>query len=59
MIVLDESGFVSRFDGIKTSASRLDERRALWREFVASYGLEAWIVDLARDPGREQRLATA
>jgi hypothetical protein len=60
MIVLDESGFAARFAGMKASAaSRLEERRALWREFIASHGLEAWIVDLARDPGREHRLATA
>jgi len=59
LVVLDESAFAARFAGVQGSARRLEERRALWRDFVASYGLEAWIVDLAPDPGRERRLAPA
>ena len=46
-VVVDESPYVERFAGDASLASRLEERRRLWREFVAGYGLEADLVELA------------
>jgi hypothetical protein len=46
IIAIDESGFAARFSQDRTLAHRLGERRSLWRDFVAGYGLEAWFVDL-------------
>jgi hypothetical protein len=46
IVALDESAFASRFARDSALAHRLDERRSLWRDFVAGYGLEAWFVDL-------------
>jgi hypothetical protein len=47
IIAVDESGFAARFSHDRTLAHRLEERRSLWRDFVAGYGLEAWFVDLS------------
>jgi hypothetical protein len=46
-VVVDESPYLERFAGDASLASRLDERRRLWRDFVAGYGLEADLVELA------------
>jgi hypothetical protein len=46
-VVVDESPYVERFAGDSSLASRLEERRRLWRDFVAGYGLEADLVELA------------
>jgi len=46
-VVVDESPYVERFAGDASLASRLEERRRLWRDFVAGYGLEADLVELA------------
>ena len=46
IIAIDESGFAARFSQDRTLAHRLAERRSLWQDFVAGYGLEAWFVDL-------------
>ena len=40
-IVVDEAPYADRLAGDASLAPRLEERRRLWREFVASYGLEA------------------
>jgi hypothetical protein len=45
-VVVDESPYVERFAGDASLASRLEERRRLWRDFVAGYGLEADLVEL-------------
>jgi hypothetical protein len=45
-IVVDESPYAARFAGDASLASRLDERRRLWRSFVAGYGLEADLLPL-------------
>ena len=45
-VVVDESPYAQRFASDGSFASRLEERRRLWREFVAGYGLEADIVAL-------------
>lgn len=45
-VVVDESPYAERLAGDSSLASRLDERRRLWREFVAGYGLEADLVAL-------------
>jgi hypothetical protein len=47
-IVVDESPYAERMVRDSSLEARLDERRRLWREFVAGYGLEADLVDLAR-----------
>jgi hypothetical protein len=47
-IVVDESPYAERMVRDSSLGARLDERRRLWREFVAGYGLEADLVDLAR-----------
>ena len=45
-IVIDESPYAARFGSDPSLASRLDERRRLWRNFVAGYGLEADLLPL-------------
>jgi hypothetical protein len=47
-VVVDEAPYVDRLAGDRTLAPRLEERRTLWRRFVAGYGLEPDLVDLAR-----------
>jgi hypothetical protein len=47
-VVVDESPYAERFAGDGSFASRLEERRRLWREFVAGYGLDADLVELAK-----------
>jgi hypothetical protein len=49
-VVVDESPYVERFAGDASLAARLEERRRLWRDFVACYGLEADLVELAGTP---------
>jgi len=45
-IVVDESPYAARLAGDASLAPRLEERRRLWREFVAGYGIEADVVSL-------------
>lgn len=45
-IVIDESPYAARFASDASLAPRLDERRRLWRNFVAGYGLEADLLPL-------------
>jgi hypothetical protein len=45
-IVIDESPYAARFTGDASLASRVEERRRLWRNFVAGYGLEADLLPL-------------
>jgi hypothetical protein len=45
-VVVDESPYAARLAGDSSLAPRLEERRRLWREFVAGYGLEAELADL-------------
>jgi hypothetical protein len=45
-IVVDESPYAARFAGDASLASRLEERRRVWRHFVAGYGLEADLLPL-------------
>jgi hypothetical protein len=40
-IVVDESPYAARLASDAALAPRLEERRRLWREFVAGYGIEA------------------
>ncbi|RPI15142.1 MAG: DUF2868 domain-containing protein [Lysobacterales bacterium] len=47
-VVVDEAPYSERMSGDATLAPRLEERRTLWRRFVAGYGLEPELVDLAR-----------
>jgi len=45
-IVVDESPYAARLASDASLAPRLEERRRLWRSFVAGYGLEADILPL-------------
>jgi hypothetical protein len=45
-VVVDESPYAERFGGDASFAPRLEERRRLWRDFVAGYGLAAEIGDM-------------
>ena len=45
-IVVDESPYAGRLAGDASLAPRLEERRRLWRGFVAGYGLEADLLPL-------------
>jgi hypothetical protein len=46
-VVVDESPYAQRFAADGSLAPRLEERRRLWRAFVADYGLEADFIALA------------
>lgn len=48
LVVIDEAPYVVRMRGDAGFESRVDERRRLWREFVAGYGLQACCVDLTQ-----------
>ena len=47
-IVVDESPYAARLAGDASLLPRLEERRRLWRNFVAGYGLEADILPLEK-----------
>lgn len=49
-VVVDESPYAARLAGDATLAARLEERRRLWRNFVAGYGLEADLLPLEQVP---------
>ena len=40
LVVVDESAYAARFAAGAAAPGRLEERRRLWREFVAGYGVE-------------------
>jgi hypothetical protein len=46
LVLVDESPFVAHVRGDPSFATRLEERRAAWREFVVRHGAEACIADL-------------
>jgi hypothetical protein len=46
LILIDEGPYAARMRGEATFDQRLQERRKLWREFVAGYGLRAGFADL-------------
>jgi Protein of unknown function (DUF2868) len=46
LIVIDEGPYAARMRGDATFEQRLQERRKLWREFVAGYGMRAGFADL-------------
>ncbi|HEY2400278.1 MAG TPA: DUF2868 domain-containing protein [Steroidobacteraceae bacterium] len=46
LIVIDEGPYAARMRGEMALQQRLQERRKLWREFVAGYGLRAVFADL-------------
>lgn len=47
LVLVDESPFLARMDGDASLAGRIEQRRAAWRDFVRSHGLDACLVDLA------------
>jgi hypothetical protein len=48
LVVIDTGPYAARMQGDATFEQRLQERRNLWSEFVAGYGLSACLVDLSR-----------
>jgi hypothetical protein len=46
LIVIDEGPYAARMRGEAALEQRVQERRKLWREFVAGYGLRAVFADL-------------
>ena len=46
LILIDEGPYAARMRGEATFEQRLQERRKLWREFVAGYGLRASFADV-------------
>jgi hypothetical protein len=47
LVVIDTGPYAARMQGDATFERRLRERRNLWSEFVAGYGLSACLVDLS------------
>jgi hypothetical protein len=47
LVVIDTGPYAARMQGDATFEQRLRERRTLWSEFVAGYGLSACIVNLS------------
>ena len=47
-VVVDESPYAQRLAGDASLAPRLDERRRLWRGFVAGYGVEPDLLPLEK-----------
>lgn len=50
LIVVDTGPFAARMQGDASFSQRLQERRKLWTQFVAGYGLQACVVDLTQVP---------
>jgi hypothetical protein len=48
IVVVDESPYAGRLGPGASLAARLEERRELWRTFLAGYGLEATLLDPER-----------
>jgi len=48
LVIIDTGPYAARMQGDATFEQRLRERRNLWSEFVAGYGLTACLVDLSR-----------
>src|SRR5690606_8155354 len=48
-VLVDEAGYAARMSDEPAWAGRLEERRRLWRDFVAGYGLQTTFVDLQAD----------
>ncbi len=51
-VIVDASSYAARMTGDPTYAARLEERRRLWRQFVAARGLEACVTSLAEIAAR-------
>jgi hypothetical protein len=45
LVVVDETPYAARLRADHSLAARLEERRELWRRFVAGYGLQATFID--------------
>jgi hypothetical protein len=47
VIVVDEGPYASRMSAEAGTSTRVDERRALWREFISARGVSATMTDLS------------
>jgi hypothetical protein len=54
-VLVDESPYLARLGGDASLQGRIEQRRDLWRGFVAAHGLEAEILDLAAAGAAEPR----
>ncbi len=50
LVLVDEAPFLARFGGDASLASRIEQRRAAWRDFVHAHGFEACTLDFASIP---------
>jgi hypothetical protein len=58
LVLIDEAPYLVRMRGDAGFESRVEERRKLWREFVAGYGLPVCCADLTQmRPGSSAELA--
>ena len=54
-VLVDESPYLARLGGDASLQGRIEQRRDLWRRFVAAHGVEAEILDLAAAGAAEPR----
>jgi hypothetical protein len=54
-VLVDESPYLARLGGDASLQGRIEQRRDLWRGFVAAHGLQAEILDLAAAGAAEPR----
>lgn len=50
LVVVDESSYAARFASEASPSGRLEERRRLWRDFAAGYGVEVCFTPEGDDP---------
>jgi hypothetical protein len=50
LVVVDESSYAARFAAEAAAPGRLEERRRLWREFAAGYGVEVGFRRAGEEP---------
>ncbi len=47
LVLVDEGPYAARMNAAGGAASRVDERRKAWREFVSARGVAPWLADLS------------
>jgi Protein of unknown function (DUF2868) len=50
LVLVDETPYLARLGGDASLATRIEQRRAAWRDFVRAHGLEACTLDLGSVP---------
>ena len=54
LILVDEAPFLARLGGDASLATRVEQRRSAWRDFVRTHGFEACTLDLGSIPAEGQ-----